>query len=54
MKHAARRAIPLAVIAGNDDIPRQVAQIRDLATGEQREAPLATIADQVKMTLLER
>ena len=48
MKYGARRGIPWAVIAGGDDLSRDVAQIRNLATGEQEEVPLADVVARVR------
>ena len=51
MKHADRRGIPIAVIAGPDDLAREVAQVRSLRTGAQQEVSLATLAEAVKMAV---
>ena len=49
MKNAARRGIPYAVIVGPDDLARHVGQIRNLASGEQNEHPIAAIAQEAKI-----
>lgn len=48
MKYGTRRGIPWAVIAGRDDLARDVAQVRNLATGEQEEVSLDTVVDGVR------
>jgi histidyl-tRNA synthetase len=44
MERANRIGARAAVILGDDDIARSVAQVKDLATGEQEAVPLAEIA----------
>ncbi len=51
MKHAARRGIPFAIIAGAGEVQRKVALIRDLATTEQREVDIASLAQEVKLAI---
>ncbi|HYI25017.1 MAG TPA: histidine--tRNA ligase [Thermomicrobiales bacterium] len=51
LKVAARRGIPWAIIAGPDEISRDVALIRDLTTGEQREVARDGIVDEAKRTV---
>jgi histidyl-tRNA synthetase len=36
------------VIIGDDDIARSVAQVKNLATGEQEAVPLAEITDRLR------
>ncbi|HYJ12435.1 MAG TPA: histidine--tRNA ligase [Thermomicrobiales bacterium] len=48
MKYGARRGIPWAIVAGSEDLQRDVAQVRNLATGEQQEIPLDDVADEVR------
>jgi histidyl-tRNA synthetase len=48
MKYGARRGIPWAIIAGRDDLQRDVAQVRNLATAEQHEVPLSDLVDDVR------
>jgi histidyl-tRNA synthetase len=51
MKYAARRGIPFAVIVGPDEITRKVALIRNLATTDQREVEIASLAQEAKLTI---
>jgi len=51
MKHAARRGIPFAIIAGSDEVQRKVALIRNLATTEQREVDIASLAQEAKLAI---
>lgn len=51
MKYAARRGIPFAIIAGKDEVQREVALIRNLATTEQREVDIASLAQEAKLTI---
>ncbi|MBA3274720.1 MAG: histidine--tRNA ligase [Chloroflexia bacterium] len=51
MKYAARRGIPLAVIARTGEVQRNVALIRNLATGEQREVEIASLAQEAKLAI---
>lgn len=51
MKYASRRGIPFAVIAGAGEMQRQVALIRNLATGEQREIAIASLAQEAKLAI---
>ncbi len=44
LKNAARRGIPWAAIAVPEDVSRDVVHLRDLATGEQREIPVSSLA----------
>jgi histidyl-tRNA synthetase len=48
MKYGARRGIPWAIVAGSDDLQRNVAQVRNLATGEQQEIPLDDVVKEVR------
>jgi histidyl-tRNA synthetase len=48
MERANRIGARAAVILGDDDIARGVAQVKDLATGEQEAVPLAEIADRLR------
>ena len=48
MERANRIAARAAVIVGADDIARGVAQVKDLATGEQVAVPLAQVADRLR------
>ncbi len=51
LKVAARRGIPWAVIAGPDDVQRAVVQLRDLATGNQREVRRDEIVSHAKLAI---
>ncbi len=51
MKYASRRGIPFAVIAGAGEAQRQVALIRNLVTGEQREIAIASLAQEAKLAI---
>lgn len=51
MKHAARRGIPYAIIAGPEETRRQVALIRNLATSDQREVEIAALAKEAKLAI---
>ncbi len=51
MKYAARRGIPFAIIARKDEVQRKVALIRNLATTEQREVDIASLAQEAKLTI---
>ncbi|MBA2467995.1 MAG: histidine--tRNA ligase [Chloroflexia bacterium] len=51
MKYAARRGIPFAVIAGSGEVQRNVALIRNLASGEQREVEIASLAQEAKLAI---
>ncbi|HKM61099.1 MAG TPA: His/Gly/Thr/Pro-type tRNA ligase C-terminal domain-containing protein, partial [Acidisphaera sp.] len=44
MERANRAGARAAIIIGADDLARGVAQVKDLATGEQRAVPLAEVA----------
>jgi histidyl-tRNA synthetase len=48
MERANRIGARAAVILGDDDIARDVAQVKDLATGEQEAVPLAEIAARLR------
>jgi histidyl-tRNA synthetase len=48
MERANRIGARAAVIIGDDDIARGVAQVKNLATGEQEAVPLAEIADRLR------
>jgi histidyl-tRNA synthetase len=45
LKYAGRRGIPMAAIAGADELERSVVAIKNLGTGEQSELPRATVAE---------
>lgn len=47
LKYATRRNIPLAVIIGGSEIDRQVATVRDLQSGEQREVDLSLLGETI-------
>ena len=49
MKYAGRRGIPWGVIAGPDDLVRNVAQIRNLLNGDQREVHIPALAQEAKL-----
>ncbi len=51
MKYASRRGIPFAVIAGAGETQRQVALIRNLATGDQREVAIASLAQEANLAV---
>ncbi len=51
MKYAARRGIPFAIIAGSEEVQRKVALIRNLATTEQREVDIASLAQEAKLAI---
>ena len=51
MKHASRRGIPFAVIAGPDDVSAGTGRLRDLANGDECTVPLDGLAEAVKMAL---
>jgi histidyl-tRNA synthetase len=48
MERANRIGARAAVIIGDDDIARGVAQVKNLASGEQEAVPLAEIADRLR------
>jgi len=48
MERANRIGARAAVIIGDDDIARGVAQVKDLASGEQEAVPVAEIADRLR------
>ncbi len=48
MERANRIGARAAVILGDDDIARGVAQVKDLATGEQEAVPMAEIAERLR------
>jgi histidyl-tRNA synthetase len=48
MKYGSRRGIPWAIVAGSDDIRRNVAQVRNLATGDQQEISLDDVVAEVR------
>jgi histidyl-tRNA synthetase len=48
MERANRIAARAAVIIGEDDVARGVAQVKDLATGEQAAVPLAELANRLQ------
>lgn len=54
LKHASRRNIPIAVIIGGSEIERQVATVRNMATGTQREVDLSLLSETVDRELKER
>jgi len=51
MKHAARRGIPFAIIAGPGEVTQNIALIRNLGTGEQREVETASLAQEAKLAI---
>ena len=51
MKYATRRGIPYAVIAGPDELQRNVALIRNLPTGEQREVERSSLVREAKLAI---
>lgn len=54
LKYASRRHIPLAIILGRSEIERQVATIRDLRSGEQREVDLSLLSETIDREKVER
>ena len=44
MEYANRRAIPLVVIIGSDELAAGNATVKNMATGEQQAVPLAELA----------
>lgn len=54
LKHASRRNIPLALIIGASEIERQVATVRDLQSGEQREVDLSLLSEAVVQAMIEK
>ncbi len=54
LKHASRRNIPIAVIIGGSEIERQVATVRNMAAGTQREVDLSLLSETVDRELKER
>jgi histidyl-tRNA synthetase len=48
MKYGSRRGIPWAIVAGSDEIRRNVAQVRNLATGDQQEISLDDVVAEVR------
>ncbi len=48
MERANRIGARAAVIIGDDDIARGVAQVKDLATGEQEAVALAELAERLR------
>jgi histidyl-tRNA synthetase len=54
MKAADRSGASVAVIVGDRDLAANVAQIKDLRTGEQRDAPLDSLVDELRRQLRAR
>jgi histidyl-tRNA synthetase len=54
LRYASRRDIPLAIIIGGSEIERQVATVRDLRSGEQREVALSLLSEAIARTMTER
>lgn len=51
LKNAARRGIPLAVIAGSKELEAREAAVKQLDSGEQTSVPLGRLADHLKQLL---
>jgi histidyl-tRNA synthetase len=51
LKYAGRKGIPFAVIAGPDELARNVVAVKNIATGEQVEYPRDQAADAIKQAL---
>jgi len=54
LKHASRRNIPVAIIIGESEIARQVATVRNMATGLQREVDLSLLSETIDRELKAR
>ncbi|MBQ8033287.1 MAG: hypothetical protein IJ266_04995, partial [Elusimicrobiaceae bacterium] len=51
MKQADRCGASYALILGGDELAKQVATLKDLTTGEQRQIPFADLVNEVKKVL---
>jgi histidyl-tRNA synthetase len=52
LKYAGRKGIPVAVIAGPDELARGQAAVKDLQTGEQATHPISELPDAIRALLL--
>jgi len=48
LKYADARGFRYAVIAGGDELSRNVCQVKNMRTGESVEYPLETVAEQIQ------
>ena len=51
MKQADRCGAAYALILGGDELAKQVATLKDLTTGEQKQIPFAEVVSEVKKVL---